>query len=84
MADFHLDFPVVFTISIIMNRLRLSELSNCVVLWFEKHFASDSSHSRWSSERRQSHVMSMATITMDYFKAFQWSYKISPLWGCLH
>ena len=40
-ADFPLDFLVVFKVTIIMIRLRyiikkLSELSNCVVLWFEK------------------------------------------------
>ena len=37
---------------------KLSELPNCVFLWFEKHFASHSSHCRSSLERRQSHVMS--------------------------
>ena len=47
----------------------MSELPNCVVLWFKKHFASDSSHCRSSMERRQSHIMSKAPITIDYYKA---------------
>ena len=80
MADFPLDFPVVFTVSIIMNRLRyIIELSNCVLLWFEKNFASDSSHCWSSLEQRQSNVMSMATITIDYYKAF--GLTKSPLFG---
>ena len=37
---------------------KLSELPKCVFLWFEKHFASHSSHCRSSLDRRQSHVMS--------------------------
>ena len=73
MADVPLDFPVVFTVSIIMIQLiyyeKFSEPSNCVVLWSEKHFASDSSHYRSSLERAW-HVMSKTTITIDYNKAF--------------
>ena len=74
MADVPLDFPVVFTVSIIMIQLlyygKFSEPSNCVILWSEKHFASDSSHCRSRLERRRSHVMSKTTITIDYNKAF--------------
>ena len=69
-------FPVVFTVSIIMNRLRYI-IESCqsfqtVLLSGLRNipFASDSSHCRSSLERRQSHVMSMATITIDYYKAF--------------
>ena len=37
---------------------------------FEKHFASGSSRCWSNLERRQSHVMSKATITIDDYKAF--------------
>ena len=59
--------------------LKVVIASNFVVLWFEKHFASDSSHCRSSLERRQSHVASKATIAMDYYKAF--GLTKSPLFG---
>ena len=79
MADFPLDFPVVFMVSIIMNRLRyIIELSNCVLLWFEKNFASDSSHC-WSS-------LECYVNGYHHHRLLQgvWSHKISSFWGCLH
>ena len=84
MADFPLDFPVVFTVSIIMLQLRyiivscqsfqtvsFSDLRNISLQIL--HIGGS------SSERRQSHVMSKATITLDYYKAL--GLTKSPLFG---
>ena len=72
MADFPLDFPVVFTVSIIMNRIRyiIESCQSFQTVLLSGLRNKDSSHCQWSLERRQSHVMSMATITIDYYKAF--------------
>ena len=75
MAEFPLDFLVVFTVSIIMNGL-LYIIESCqifqTVLFSGLRNISllDSSHCRSRLEQRQSHVMSMASITIDYYKAF--------------
>ena len=45
----------------------------------EKHFASGSSRCWSNLERRQSHVMSKATITIDDYKAF--GLTKSPFFG---
>ena len=58
---------------------KLSELPNCVFLWFEKHFASHSSHCRSSLERKEVACYVKATITIDHYEAF--GLTKSPLFG---
>ena len=85
MADFPLDFPVVFTVSIIMIRLRYI-IESCQS--FQTVLFSGLRNillqilrivDRVWNEGSQSHVMSKATVTIDYYKAF--GLTKSPIFG---
>ena len=60
-----------FDLDILLKVVKAFKLC-CSLVW-------DSSHCRSSSERRQSHVMSKAIITIAYYKAF--GLTVSPLFG---
>ena len=86
-ADFPLDFPVVFMVSIIMNRLRYI-IDSCQS--FQTVFFSCLRNISlqilrivgrvWNEDSR------MFVNCYHHHRLLQgvWSYKIFPLWGCLH
>ena len=88
MADFPLDFPVVFTVSIIMIRLRYiiescQSLQTVLFSGLRKIMLQIlrivgrvwNEGSRMLCQRLPSPSTTIQGV---------WSYKISPLWGCLH